>query len=124
MRFPRELPRFAIPFVLLALLGFVACTAHQNPEQLKENTARATAELKDNAKAVAAGVKEGLSRGKAVDINTAPREELMALPEVTAADANRVIAGRPYDDPSQLVTRRIIAQSKYDKIADQLTAKK
>ena len=27
---------------------------------------------------------------------------------VTAAEADRVIAGRPYDDPGQLVTRRIL----------------
>jgi len=46
---------------------------HQtNPQELKEKTARATAELKVDAKAVAAGVREGWSRDKPLDLNTAP----------------------------------------------------
>ena len=77
-----------------------------------------------DAKAVAAGVREGWSRDKPLNVNTATREQLMSLPDVTDAEADRVIAGRPYDDPSQLVTRRILPKSKYDKIADRLIAKK
>jgi len=34
----------------------------KNPDELKEKTARATAELKSNAKAMAEGVREGWSR--------------------------------------------------------------
>jgi competence protein ComEA len=120
MRFHREL--FVLAIVLLS--GLVACTTNQNPQELKEKTARATAELKVDAKAVAAGVREGWSRDKPLDVNTATREQLLSLPGVTAAEADRVIAGRPYDDPGQLVTRRILPQSKYDKIADRLAAKK
>jgi competence protein ComEA len=120
MRFHREL--FVLAIVLL--IGLVACTTNQNPQELKEKTARATAELKVDAKAVAAGVREGWSRDKPLDVNTATREQLLSLPGVTAAEADRVIAGRPYDDPGQLVTRRILPQSKYDKIADRLAAKK
>ena len=120
MRFPRDLSVVAI--VLLS--GLVACSANQNPQELKENTARATAELKVDAKAVAAGVREGWSRDKPLNVNTASREQLMSLSGVTGAEADGVIAGRPYDDPAQLVTSRILPKSKYDKIADRLTAKK
>ncbi len=102
MRFPREI--FVVAVVLLC--GLAACTQNQNPEELKEKTARATAELKVDAKAVAAGVREGWSRDKPLDVNTATREQLISLPGVTGAEADRVIAGRPYDDPSELVTRR------------------
>jgi len=112
---------------LLAMVfmwGLTACTPNQNPQELQEKTARATAELKDNAKAVAAGVREGWSRDKLLDINVATREQLLSLPELTGAEADRVIAGRPYDDPGQLVTRHILTQSEYGKIADRLTAKK
>jgi competence protein ComEA len=119
--------RFRRYFFILAialLCGLAACTSNQNPQELKEKTASATAELKTNAKAVAAGVREGWSRDKPLDVNTATREQLTSLPGVTAAEADRVIAGRPYDDPSQLVTRRILPQSKYDLIADRLTSKK
>ena len=120
MRFPREI--FVVAGVLLC--GLAACTQNQNPEELKEKTARATAELKVDAKAVAAGVREGWSRDKPLDVNTATREQLISLPGVTGAEADREIAGRPYNDPSELVTRRILPQSKYDKIADRLVAKK
>ena len=120
MRFPRELLVSAI----VLLCGLAACNTNQNPQELKEKTAQATAELKGDAKAVAAGVREGWSRDKPLDLNTATREQLTSLPGVTGVEADEVIAGRPYDNPDQLVTRRILPQSKYDKIADRLTAKK
>jgi hypothetical protein len=48
----------------------------------------------------------------------------MDLPGVTSAEADRVIAARPYDDPSDLVTRHILSKPQYDKISDRVTAKK
>jgi competence protein ComEA len=120
MRSPRNVSAFAI----VLLCGLTACAPNQNQEELKEKTARATAELKGDAKAVASGVREGWSRDKPLDVNSATREQLISLPGVTGAEADGVIAGRPYDDPGQLVTRRILPQGKYDKIADRLTAKK
>jgi competence protein ComEA len=105
------------------LCGLTACTSNQNPQELKEKTAQATATLKTDAKAVAAGVREGWSRDKPLDINSATREQLTSLPGVTDAEADGVIAGRPYDDPEQLVTRHILSKSKYEKISDRLKAK-
>ncbi len=110
-------------FALVLLGGLSACAPNQNSQDLKERTARATAELKSDAKAVASGVKEGWSRDKPLDINSATREQLSSLPGVTDAEADRVIAGRPYDDPAQLVTRKILPKSEYDTIADRLKAK-
>jgi DNA uptake protein ComE-like DNA-binding protein len=72
---------------------------------------------------VAEGVKEGWNRTSPLDLNTATREQLVNLPGVTAREADRVIAGRPYNDPSDLVTRHIIPKTEYDKIADEVTAK-
>ncbi len=110
---------------MIALLaGLLGCAPNQNPEEVKEKTARATADLKSNAKAVAEGVREGWSRDKPLNLNTATKEQLTALPGVTAAEADKVIAGRPYDDPGELVTRGILPKGKYDKIADRLTVKK
>ena len=104
------------------LVGCAACN-HQDPQQLKEKTAEATADLKRNAKAVAEGVREGWSRDKPLDLNHATREQVMSLPGMTARQAEAVIAGRPYSDPKELVTRRIVPQSEYDKISDRVTAK-
>jgi DNA uptake protein ComE-like DNA-binding protein len=112
-------------FVVIALLVvFTGCTKKQNPEELKEKTARATAQLKSDAKAVVAGVREGWNRDNPLNVNTATKDELMSLPGVTAAEADAVIEGRPYDDPGELVKRGILPKNDYDKIADRLTAKK
>ena len=120
MRLPRNLSLLAI----ILLGGLAACTPNQNPQELKEKTARATAELKTDAKAVAAGIREGWSRDKPLDLNSATREQLITLPGVSGSDADKIIAGRLYDTPGQLVTRHILTQSEYDKIADRLVAKK
>jgi DNA uptake protein ComE-like DNA-binding protein len=120
MRFPRGFPLVAM--ILLAALA--ACTSKHDPQELKEKTAQATAELKVEAKAMAAGIREGWSRDKPLDVNAATREQLITLPGVSGPDADKVIAGRPYDTPDQLVTRHILTQSKYDKIAGRLIGKK
>jgi DNA uptake protein ComE-like DNA-binding protein len=120
MRVP--LGRFFVAIVFVGVLA--GCAPNQNPQELKEKTAHATAELKSDAKAVAAGVREGWSRDKPLNVNTATREQLTNLPGVTGAQADRVIDGRPYDDPGDLVKRGILPKSEFDKISDRLTAKR
>jgi Helix-hairpin-helix motif len=112
-----------VPTILL-LAALAGCTQPQNPQDLKEKTAQATAEVKRDAKAVAEGIREGWSRDKPLDLNTATKEQLLSLPGVTSAEAERVIAGRPYNKPGELVTRRIVSKVEYDKIADRITVKK
>ena len=120
MRVIKYLALLTIPL----LIGLVACSSNQSSEDIKEKTAQATAEIKQGAKAVAEGVREGWSRDKPLNLNTATKEDLLKLPGITPAQADRVIAGRPYDDPKDLVTRRILPKTEYDKISDRLTAKK
>ena len=116
---------FILGIGLLAVLTGCYTEQHpQNPDDLKEKTAQATAALKSDAKAVASGIREGWSRNNPLDLNTATKDQLMSLPGVTAAEADRVIAGRPYGDPGELVTRHIMAKSQYDKIAERVTVKK
>jgi radical SAM superfamily enzyme with C-terminal helix-hairpin-helix motif len=112
-----------VPLILL-LAALAGCTPQQNPQELKEKTARATEEVKRDAKAVAAGIREGWSRDKPLDLNAATKEQLLSLPGLTSAQANRMVASRPYQKTSELLTRRIIPKSEYDKIADLVTVKK
>lgn len=112
---------FLSTMLLLALAG---CTSPQNPQDLKEKTAQATEQVKRDAKAVASGIREGWSRGKPLDLNSATKDQLLTLPGVTSARADRMIASRPYDQASDLLTRRILPKSEYDKIADLVTVKK
>jgi competence protein ComEA len=117
LRFPRV-------FAILLLAVLAGCNQPQNSQDLKEKTAQATADAKRDAKAVAQGIREGWSRDKTLDLNTATKDQLLTLPGMTAAEAERVIAGRPYDEPSDLLKRRIMTKAAYDKIADRVTVKK
>jgi competence protein ComEA len=114
----------SIPAVLL-LAALAGCTQQQqSPQEVREKTAEATAAIKSDAKAMAQGVREGWNRNKPLDLNMATRDQLMALPGMTPAEADRVIAGRPYDDAGDLVTRHILPKAEYDRISDQVTAKR
>jgi competence protein ComEA len=109
---------------LIAILGAVtACTQKQEtPDDIRQKTAQATAELKENTKAVVDGVKEGLQRSNTVDLNKASKQDLMTLPGITSHRADQVIAARPYSDAHQLVSRRILSQTEYDRIKGSVTA--
>jgi|GraSoiStandDraft_4_1057263.scaffolds.fasta_scaffold618636_2 radical SAM superfamily enzyme with C-terminal helix-hairpin-helix motif len=109
--------------VILLVLGLAGCT-QQNPQDLKEKTAQATAEVKRDARAVAEGIREGWSRDKPLDLNSASKEQLVTLPGMTEAQADRVIGGRPYSDPHELLSRGILRKAEYQKIADRVVAKK
>jgi DNA uptake protein ComE-like DNA-binding protein len=116
--------RYRHVFIVLLLATLAGCSQQQSSQDLKEQTARATADVKRDAKAVAAGISEGWSRDKQLDLNTATKDQLQTLPGVTAAEADRVIAGRPYNEAGDVVTRRIMPKAEYDKISDRVTAKK
>jgi len=110
---------------ILLLAALAGCTQKQeSPQEIKERTAQATADLKRDTKAVAEGIREGWSRDKPLDLNSATKDQLVSLPGVTEAEAGRIIAARPYDDPGDLVTRRVMSKTEYDKISDRIVAKK
>jgi DNA uptake protein ComE-like DNA-binding protein len=56
-----------------------------------------------------------------LDINHAPFEELRLLPGVGKITARRIIANRPYDEPYDLVSRRVLGESIYEKNEQRLT---
>ena len=117
--------RTTLLFAAVASLAFFAsCTTPQNPDQIRERTANATATVKSDTKAIAQGIKEGLSKNTSVDVNSASKDELMKLPGITEARAERIMADRPYDKASDLLTRKVLTRGEYDQIASRITAKK
>jgi len=106
------------------LLLLAGCTSQKSsPDEVREKTAQATSEIKQDAKVLADGVKEGWSRNQPLDVNKAGKEQLQSLPGMCTEGAERIIDGRPYSSTSELVSRRVISQQEYDKIKNQVTAK-
>jgi competence protein ComEA len=111
-------------YFLMTLAGCLLTTActqrQQDPEELKRETAHATAEMKQDVKAVAEGIHDGLTGDHPVDLNQASKSQISSLPGVTDERADRIIAGRPYSSTAELVSRRIISQAEYDRIKDHI----
>jgi DNA uptake protein ComE-like DNA-binding protein len=121
MRPRRLLSCLCIAFVFL-LSAITACNNSNNPDEIRQRTAEATETMRRDTKAVVEGVKEGMGRGNTVNINKASREELLGLPGLTDHEADRIVAERPFGSADDLVKRRIIPQSEYDKIRDRIIA--
>ena len=62
-------------------------------------------------------------RAEPVDINGASTDELESVKGIGAATAKKIIEGRPYKSKDELVSRKIVSQSQYDKIKDQIVAR-
>jgi competence protein ComEA len=60
---------------------------------------------------------------KLVDINSASAADLDALPGIGKTRGAAIIKGRPYANKTQLVSKGILTQPVYDKIANKIVAK-
>jgi len=59
-----------------------------------------------------------------IDVNSASKEELDALPGIGDTYAQKIIDGRPYNSKSDVVRKGVLPQATYDKIKDQVTARR
>jgi DNA uptake protein ComE-like DNA-binding protein len=64
-----------------------------------------------------------MAQAALIDINSASKADLDALPGIGAARSDAIIKGRPYKGKDDLVNKKIIPQNVYDGIKDKIIAK-
>jgi len=97
--------RFLLPFaLLLALFAFGSPSIAQTSKDIKP------------------GSKSAATKSAQLDLNSASKADLMALPGIGEAYAEKIIVSRPYKRKDELVRRKIIPDATYDKIKDQIIA--
>ena len=63
------------------------------------------------------------AQSELIDINSASKAALMKLPAVGEAIADKIIAGRPWKSKYDLVVKKVVTRSAYDKFSKYVVAR-
>ena len=127
----RKVSHSAVLILLIASLGLAAQVppVPKGPVPIASAQDKATVKpsVAAQSKARSKALKEQRAKAavsvKFVDINSATKDELMAIPGVTDVYADKIIAGRPYRTKAHLVTHNILSAGLYESIKKRIVAR-
>jgi len=116
--------------LVFAVFGLAAALASgpilaQTPQTGSATTAKPAAAPATSKAAPAGttGTKTPAEKGALVDLNTASKDELDALPGIGSVRADAIIKGRPYKGKDELHRKKIIPMNVYEGIKDRVVAR-
>jgi len=111
---------FQLPLTILALTiaGPVLAAEPAATGSANQNPAAPAAAAKPTAGSQATVT----PKAAMVDINNASAADLKVLPGITDAEAAKIMQGRPYKEPNDLVSKKILPEGVFSKIKDRVTA--
>jgi DNA uptake protein ComE-like DNA-binding protein len=108
-----------LTLALVLCFASFAATAQTGTAKSKSNSKTKTSDTFSSTSS-----DKSSSSGTQIDINSASKDELVKnLAGVGDVTADKIIAGRPYANKRQLVSKGIVTQKVYDKISSQIIAK-
>ena len=112
--------RFCSLLAIAMMASVLPLAAQTKPASTKPSApAKTAAPAKPQAQTAA----KAASTASLLDVNSASKADLQALPGIGDVYAQKIIDGRPYQRKDQLVSKKIIPQATYDKIKDLLVAR-
>ena len=105
--------RFVATLLAIGMLGSIAAPAFAQEGTQPTKTASAKTEP----------AKKAEPAKPLLDINTASKADLAALPGIGDAYSGKIIAGRPYHAKTDLLNKKILPKATYQKIQGMIIAK-